>query len=64
MCIRDRRKKNDPDLAEVADYVYENVFLHYTFLWFGVGIVNLPILYTHTPWGCPVQKTYMRFRYR
>lgn len=24
------REKNDPDLAEVADYVYENVFLHYT----------------------------------
>ena len=28
----------------------------FSFLWFGVGIVNLPILYTHTPWGCPVQK--------
>ena len=24
------RKKSDPDLAEVADYVFENVFLHYT----------------------------------
>ena len=24
------REKNDPDLQEVADYVYENVFLHYT----------------------------------
>ena len=24
------REKNDPDLAEIADYVYENVFLHYT----------------------------------
>lgn len=28
--IMDLRKKNDPDLQEVADYVYENVFLHYT----------------------------------
>ncbi len=28
--IMDLREKNDPDLAEVADYVYENVFLHYT----------------------------------
>lgn len=28
--IMELRKKNDPDLAEVADYVYENVFLHYT----------------------------------
>ena len=27
----------------------------FSFLWFGVGIVNLPILYTHTPWGCLVQ---------
>ena len=27
-----------------------------SFPWFGVGIVNLLILYTHTPWGCPVQK--------
>ena len=26
----------------------------FSFLQFGVGIVNLPILYTHTPWGCPV----------
>ena len=24
------RDKNDPELSEVADYVYENVFLHYT----------------------------------
>ncbi len=28
--IMELREKNDPDLAEVADYVYENVFLHYT----------------------------------
>jgi len=28
--IMELRKKNDPDLVEVADYVYENVFLHYT----------------------------------
>ena len=28
--IMDLREKNDPELAEVADYVYENVFLHYT----------------------------------
>ena len=28
--ILELRKRNDPDLAEVADYVYENVFLHYT----------------------------------
>ena len=28
--ILELRKKNDPDLAEIADYVYENVFLHYT----------------------------------
>ena len=28
--IMDLCEKNDPDLAEVADYVYENVFLHYT----------------------------------
>ncbi len=28
--IMDLRKKNDPDLQEVADYVYENVFLRYT----------------------------------
>ena len=28
----------------------------FSFLWLGIGIVNLPILYTHTPWGCPVQK--------
>ena len=26
----------------------------FSFLWLGIGIVNLPILYTHTPWGCPV----------
>lgn len=28
--ILELREKNDPDLAEVADYVYENVFLQYT----------------------------------
>ncbi|MDO4807362.1 MAG: UDP-galactopyranose mutase [Coriobacteriales bacterium] len=28
--ILELRSKNDPELAEVADYVYENVFLHYT----------------------------------
>ena len=28
--IMDLREKNDPDLQEIADYVYENVFLHYT----------------------------------
>lgn len=28
--IMELREKNDPDLQEVADYVYENVFLHYT----------------------------------
>ncbi|OFK24338.1 UDP-galactopyranose mutase [Olsenella sp. HMSC062G07] len=28
--ILELRRKNDPDLEEVADYVYENVFLHYT----------------------------------
>ena len=28
--IMDLRDKKDPDLEEVADYVYENVFLHYT----------------------------------
>jgi len=28
--IMQLREKNDPDLTEVADYVYENVFLHYT----------------------------------
>ena len=28
--IMELRQKNDPDLQEVADYVYENVFLHYT----------------------------------
>ena len=28
--IMDLREKNDPELSEVADYVYENVFLHYT----------------------------------
>ena len=28
--IMELRRSNDPDLAEVADYVYENVFLHYT----------------------------------
>ena len=28
--ILELRERNDEDLAEVADYVYENVFLHYT----------------------------------
>ena len=28
--IMELRKKNDPELTEVADYVYENVFLYYT----------------------------------
>ncbi len=28
--IMELRAKNDPELTEVADYVYENVFLHYT----------------------------------
>ena len=28
--IMELREKNDPELAEVADYVFENVFLHYT----------------------------------
>ena len=28
--IMELRSKNDPDLEEIADYVYENVFLHYT----------------------------------
>ncbi len=28
--IMELRQKNDPELVEVADYVYENVFLHYT----------------------------------
>ena len=28
--ILELRRQNDPDLAEVADYVYENIFLHYT----------------------------------
>ena len=28
--ILELREKNDPDLQRVADYVYENVFLHYT----------------------------------
>lgn len=28
--IMELREKNDPELVEVADYVYENVFLHYT----------------------------------
>jgi len=28
--IMELRAKNDPELAEVADYVYENVFLYYT----------------------------------
>ena len=28
--IMELREKNDPELAEVADYVFENVFLYYT----------------------------------
>lgn len=28
--IMELRSRNDPELSEVADYVYENVFLHYT----------------------------------
>lgn len=28
--ILELREKHDPDLAEIADYVYENVFLYYT----------------------------------
>ena len=28
--ILELRAKNDPELTEIADYVYENVFLHYT----------------------------------
>ena len=28
--IMELRQKDDPDLAELADYVYENIFLHYT----------------------------------
>ena len=28
--IMELREKNDPELVEVADYVYENVFLYYT----------------------------------
>lgn len=28
--IMELREKNDPELSEIADYVYENVFLHYT----------------------------------
>ncbi len=28
--IMELREQNDPDLTEVADYVYENVFLYYT----------------------------------
>ncbi|MBQ6490689.1 MAG: NAD(P)-binding protein, partial [Atopobiaceae bacterium] len=28
--IMELREKNDPELSEVADYVYENVFLYYT----------------------------------
>ena len=28
--IMELREKNDPELSEVADYVFENVFLHYT----------------------------------
>ena len=28
--IMELREQNDPELEEIADYVYENVFLHYT----------------------------------
>ena len=28
--ILELRKNNDPELAQVADYIYENIFLHYT----------------------------------
>lgn len=28
--IMELREKNDPELSEIADYVYENVFLYYT----------------------------------
>ncbi len=28
--LMELRKQGDPDLTEIADYVYENVFLHYT----------------------------------
>ena len=28
--IMDLREQDDPELEEVADYVYENIFLHYT----------------------------------
>lgn len=28
--IIELREQNDPDLSEIADFVYENVFLHYT----------------------------------
>ena len=28
--ILELRQNTDPELAEVADYVYENVFVHYT----------------------------------
>lgn len=28
--INELREQDDPDLKEIADYVYENVFLHYT----------------------------------
>lgn len=34
--INELRKQKDKDLAEVADYVYENVFLHYTEKQWGV----------------------------
>ena len=35
--ILELREKNDPDLKEVADYVYENVFLHYTMKQWGTS---------------------------
>ena len=34
--ITELREQDDPDLAEIADYVYENVFLHYTQKQWGV----------------------------
>ena len=35
--ILELREKNDPDLKGVADYVYENVFLHYTMKQWGTS---------------------------
>ena len=34
--INELRAENDADLAEVADFIYENVFLHYTMKQWGV----------------------------